>query len=122
MTTDTEALVEKLARAMVLASRPGANPDKLQPATRGKTGSVPLWQLYAHMAEGCLPIIEAERTRYGKERWNAGVEAAVGTLEPWLRTDALKLACGEMPAQEVRTVRSVLQSRIVAARSLREPE
>lgn len=47
-------LVEIAARAMVRSSRPGADPDRPQPAPRGKSGIVPLWRLYEHMAEAAV--------------------------------------------------------------------
>ena len=46
--------VERVARAMLAASRPNADPDELTPAPRGSFGLIPKWQLYDHLARAAI--------------------------------------------------------------------
>jgi hypothetical protein len=47
------------------------------------------------------------------------VEQCAKINEEWMKADALLLACGEMSAQEIRTVKAVLAARAAAIRSLK---
>ena len=47
-------LVERVARAMMAASRPNANPDDPTPAPRGTIGFVPKWRLFEHLARAAI--------------------------------------------------------------------
>lgn len=79
--TAADIIVERACRAMVTASRPMADPDKLTPAPRGSVGMVPIWRTYEHLARAALSSgIDALADQLGAE---AGDEAKAARL--WLR-------------------------------------
>lgn len=56
---DHAARLERVCRAMVAASRPTADPDRLTPAPRGSMGLIPIWRTYEHLARAAINAMEA---------------------------------------------------------------
>ena len=66
-------------------------------------------------------VIERAKAEWMAEARIAALEEAAGVVEMWVNDrPAMLLACGEMSAQEIRTVRAVMKNRIAAIRAFKE--
>ena len=84
-------LVEAVARAMMAASRPNANPDDLTPAPRGTIGFVPKWRLFEHLARAAIAAMADHAAAYedgytaGELKWAEAMDKQID-IEENLRT------------------------------------
>jgi hypothetical protein len=47
-------MIERVCCAMLIESRPGVNPYDLTPMPRGRSGLMPKWRMYEHLARAAI--------------------------------------------------------------------